>query len=113
MAFSPAEKKIEKFSNTPLRIKTDCDIICGVETTTGQSIVLWKLDHPHVVSTGAYALVGRQYLQVDYLDEKRTRKCSKQPQAYNGRRYERSIWANHILLNGILNVQRFRGENTA
>ena len=31
-------KKVEKNQNTPLRISTDYDIICGVETTTGQTV---------------------------------------------------------------------------
>ena len=37
-AISPAEKKVEKNQNTPLRIITDYDIICGVETTTGTTV---------------------------------------------------------------------------
>ena len=36
MVFSPPKKKIEKFLNTPLRIKTDCDIICGVNGKQGR-----------------------------------------------------------------------------
>ena len=31
-------KKIEKILNTPLRIKTDCDIICGVPPEKGASL---------------------------------------------------------------------------
>ena len=37
MAISPAEKKIEKFLNTHLRISADYDRLCGVETTTGRT----------------------------------------------------------------------------
>ena len=31
-------KKMKKFLNTPLRISAGCDIMCGVETTTGRMI---------------------------------------------------------------------------
>lgn len=37
-AIFAAEKKLKKNSNTPLRISTDYDIICGVETTTGPTV---------------------------------------------------------------------------
>ena len=35
--FSPAERKIEKFLNTPLHISADCDRLCGVDSARGRN----------------------------------------------------------------------------
>ena len=39
-AIFAARKKMKKNQNPPLRIRTNYDIICGVETTTGSTVAL-------------------------------------------------------------------------
>ena len=87
-----ARKKVEKFLNTPLRINAAFGRLVAFPRKREHPFGLWKLNHPRVVSTGAYVLVDRRYLQVDYLDEKRIRQspnnCKRNRRGDTGGAYE-------------------------